>query len=402
MPCVSALFGGRFRTFRVRFGRCWSYRWSVSTIYAVRIDHPYQRCLPTLPANAAATTPPTGHETPPFDSQAMTDRPGRRRYSLALVVRGRPATEIDGLRRALGTRTIERIPPHITLVPPVNVRLEDDAHVGALMRESAAASGPIELDLGPVATFWPHNPVLYLAVTGEAEDLQRMERLRLDLLQEPLVGPRTRTERPFVPHVTLEVGMSDRRLHAGLEALQDYRQTYVFERLTLLELCDGRRWDPVADVHLGRPSVTGTGGLPVTTTISGTPDRESRQWFENEWRTYGQARYGPDWRPDEPVTLVARREGQIAGVAKLELLGDVAELSRLIVAQAVRSQGIGAQLLKRAEQSASAAGCRRVRLRTIAGGRAADFYTSHGYQVTATLPEWRGGLDFVVMEKLLA
>jgi hypothetical protein len=46
----------------------------------------------------------------------------RVRLASALLVPEPFAREIDGLRRALDD-DIDRVPPHLTLVPPVNVRV---------------------------------------------------------------------------------------------------------------------------------------------------------------------------------------------------------------------------------------------------------------------------------------
>ncbi|MBA2283342.1 MAG: 2'-5' RNA ligase family protein, partial [Acidimicrobiia bacterium] len=46
----------------------------------------------------------------------------RHRIAVALLVPQPQAAELDGLRRALGAAERERVPPHITLASPVNLR----------------------------------------------------------------------------------------------------------------------------------------------------------------------------------------------------------------------------------------------------------------------------------------
>src|SRR3954451_4649061 len=90
----------------------------------------------------------------------------RVRLASALLVPEPYATEIDGLRRAMG-ESLERVPPHITLVPPVNVRDEDLGEVFASLRRSCAAvAESFTVTIGPAVTFHPVNPVVYLDVTG--------------------------------------------------------------------------------------------------------------------------------------------------------------------------------------------------------------------------------------------
>ena len=97
----------------------------------------------------------------------------RRRLGVALLVPPPVAVEVDGLRRALGDPSRRRIPPHLTLVPPVNVREEDLGAALDVLRRAARAVPPLDLRLGPAATFHPVNPVVYLAVGGAVAALGR-------------------------------------------------------------------------------------------------------------------------------------------------------------------------------------------------------------------------------------
>ena len=64
------------------------------------------------------------------------------------MVTGALADEIDGMRRALGAKALERIAPHCTLIPPVNVREESLEAVLANVRVAAAKSAPIAVTSG--------------------------------------------------------------------------------------------------------------------------------------------------------------------------------------------------------------------------------------------------------------
>ena len=86
----------------------------------------------------------------------------RQRLGVVLLVPQPLATQIDGLRRALGDGALGRIAPHITLVPPVNVAERDLPKAFSVVRPAAAAWPPSPCALGPVATFAPVNPVAYL------------------------------------------------------------------------------------------------------------------------------------------------------------------------------------------------------------------------------------------------
>ncbi len=317
---------------------------------------------------------------------------------MSLVVTGRTAAEIDGLRRALGATALKRIAPHCTLVPPLNVGEADIDAVFEHVREAAARSSPISVTLGPPATFWPRTPVLYLCVGG---DLEAMGQLRGGLVKGPLAPPESRRERAFVPHLTLDQRIEPARLQHALAALADYRAQYCFERLTVLEQDAQHRWWPLADAALGRPLVVGRGSLDLELSVVERPDPAVAAWADEQWAGYLTAHYGPGTRPNQPFAVVARWGGQPVGFAEGEVRGPVIGIGRLLVSPEWRHRGVGSHLLRNVERLGLERGCDRVRLEALAGGEAARFYSGRGFVVTAGLPRWREERDFVLMERRL-
>ena len=90
----------------------------------------------------------------------------RHRIGVVLLVPQPLATELDGLRRALGSPERTRVAPHLTLVSPINLRDRELGQALDLVRRAAAASTPFELQLGPATTFAPVTPTVHLAVGG--------------------------------------------------------------------------------------------------------------------------------------------------------------------------------------------------------------------------------------------
>jgi 2'-5' RNA ligase len=236
----------------------------------------------------------------------------RRRLGVALLVPEPWAGEIDGLRRALGDPARERVPPHITLVPPVNVAENrfDDAR--RALRAAVAAAAPLTVELGPPTSFVPDNPVLYLAVGGETE---RLHDLRDAVFAPPLARALTW---PFVPHVTLADGIDVSRIAAAIPALGDYRVTAVFDRIHLLEEGQGRVWSAVDAFPLGPPRVIGRGGQPLELDVL---DDGSR------------------------LTITAWRDGEAVGRLAGRLSGGVAFLESIDVDHAHRGDGVGTHLV---------------------------------------------------------
>jgi 2'-5' RNA ligase/predicted GNAT family N-acyltransferase len=312
------------------------------------------------------------------------------------VVTGAVANEVDGLRRALGVKALERIAPHLTLIPPVNVHEEDLEAVLAQVRHGAGETTPISVEFGPPATFWPRTPVLYFKVSG---DVGAMAALRAEIGTGPLKSPSARKEREFVPHLTLDQRIDPATLPHALVALAGYRRAYCFERVTVLEQDDEHRWTALADAELGEARVAGRGTLDLELSVVARPDPAALAWANEQWANYSRQRYGDAIHPIEPYAIAARALGALVAYAEGEVRGPVIRLGRLVVSPERRDQGAGSHMLRAVEQFGLERGCERVRLETLAGGRAEHFYADHGYVVTATLSKWREERDFVVMER---
>ena len=260
---------------------------------------------------------------------------GRVRLGVALLVPAPLDSEIDGLRRALGDGTLGRMPAHLTLVPPVNVREDRLGEALAVLRRAAAATRPFTAGLGPPATFLPDNPTLYLAVAGE------VHALRDRVFVEPLARPLTW---PFVPHVTLADEAQPDRIAAALVALADYRVEVAFDRVHLLREGSGRVWSPIADAPFAPPAVIGRGGLPVEITATESVDPEARALA-------GAGR---------PLVVTARADGAVAGYAEGWCRPPAAHLSSLVVAGDQTHLGIAEHLLAAFRSEAAARDCDEV------------------------------------------
>lgn len=260
----------------------------------------------------------------------------RLRLGVALLLPSPVAEEVDGLRRAVGDRSLSRVPPHITLVPPVNVHQNDLASALALLRAAAAATpGPLTVTIGPPTSFLPANPVLYLPIGGGVDAVHALRRR----VWEP---PLTRSLAwPFVPHVTLADGVAPDRLAAALVALIGYTATTVIQRVHLLvERRPGPHWRPLADVAFGPPAIVARGGpLAVELVRSHQIDPEGAALLLAE----GAAVEAPDAPLLGPVVVTARRQEEVVGVAAAWLTAEGRQ-SDVFVAAAHRGQGIGRHL----------------------------------------------------------
>jgi 2'-5' RNA ligase len=299
---------------------------------------------------------------------------------VAVVVDPPLAAEINGLRRALGEPELERIAPHVTLVPPLNLRTEDLPDALAVLRRAAATvPGPLSLALGPVATFAPVNPVAYLAV-GTAKDPGRASPAGPDArLPVPIPGslrtvrdavfvpPLARPLRwPWVPHVTLVDGLEPpERLSAAVTALASYRQSWTATHLTLLEEVQSR-WVALADVAFGPPALGGVGSSPVEISQSrivgpdcqallrsalGEGDAERlthRLGVDRAAPLLVLLAHGPQHDPAPSPLRRGPGRPALLGAALAELAGPSPRVA-VVVDRQERSRGIGAHLLRHLE-----------------------------------------------------
>ena len=193
----------------------------------------------------------------------------RRRLCVALVCPPRLARGVDDLRRALGDTRTEVFGPHVTLVPPVNVAVEDVPAAWAAVRAAATLARPFELVLGPAATFAPATPTVHLSVGGGDADLGRLVALRDSLFTGPLSRP---DHRPYVPHVTLRRSATQDQIDGALAALVGRFGPWEVDRVSLLEhvapeeqVGRGSRWFTLAEEPFGGPEVSGRGGVELAT-----------------------------------------------------------------------------------------------------------------------------------------
>ena len=295
-----------------------------------------------------------------------------------MPVAGPEGAEIDGLRRALGGSGLGRINPHVTLVPPVNVRDEELVDVLRQLR-SAAREDPAVVRIGPARTFAPRTPVVYLEVSG---DTARIAGLRRQLAVAPLVPEIARRERPFVPHVTVGGRVEGPRIAAALEMLADFQLTAT---LTSVMLCEQDEvaprypWRVIADVVLGSGSTVGRGGRELTFVASTILDPEAEVWADatpGEDVTGAVARIPPT---GDPFVLTAYADDQPVAAVVGTIGQGSAEIHRWRLDEHRRGEGIGGQLVRALERIAAARGCAWVFVLAVADGPVDSFLTHQGY-----------------------
>ncbi len=287
----------------------------------------------------------------------------KHRLGVVLLLPRHISTEVDGLRRALGVSPIERVPPHITLVPPVNVAEDELDRSVALVRQVATQQAArLHVVVGPVATFHPITPVIYLRVDGPGLEAIRAMRDALDT--GPLAHERAHD---FIPHVTLNDLATPEQITGGLAALGHFIEPVVLDGLTLLEQGDDKVWRPIGDAPFGNDAATRTLGADrITLAI-------------NEHQSEAASRIGRY----RSLIVEAFVDDRTVGIARGRVAeGDVAWLDELVIVGEQRGAGVGGALARAFVEAARGRGA--TELRSARGATIAGFLVRMGFESTET------------------
>jgi 2'-5' RNA ligase len=242
----------------------------------------------------------------------------RVRFGVVVLIPEPAATEIDGLRRAVGDQMLGRVPPHVTLVPPINVRTEAVGDALAAVRRAASTARPFSMTVGPATSFLPDAPVLYLDV-GDGAAAGALGRLRDAIRVPPFDRP---SPWPFVPHVTLRDDLDEASLHTAVAALAGFRVDVAVDRLHLLQEGRDRVWRAVADAPFAPGHVVGRGGLPVSITVTHLVDPEGLELLGAE--------PAPPPAGADPLVVTARVDSEVGAVVLAWTRDGSGELTALV------------------------------------------------------------------------
>jgi 2'-5' RNA ligase len=153
-------------------------------------------------------------------------------------------TELNALRRFLGSGALDWIPPHVTLVPPVDCTPAEAWSFVAQVAVLSARAEPVTLELAGFDTFVNRRITGHLPVVSGGGELERWR----DQLA-PI-----RDARAYVPHVTVVENIEPEEALMLHKRLSQYRLEAVASEVSLLVAeARGRRrgWRPFARALVG-------------------------------------------------------------------------------------------------------------------------------------------------------
>lgn len=253
--------------------------------------------------------------------------------------------QIDGLRIALGGFGVGRIPPHITLIPPTNLHPRDVEGELYRLRKIASETKPFRVSVGPVGTFFPVSPVLYLSVAGGGVD--QMTALQRRLASVNLYKP---SSRPFVPHVTLMDPANEKEVTAASELLETVLFTQDVTSFEMMLSPAQGYWEVSSDFRFVPPRRVHAGGIELEVFVHGSGDLAIYR-LSNE-QGVAQSLFWP--HPDRRLRIDGQRNlvlslygnGQLVASGSASYHSSVALVRAVVVRKGLERIGIGSLVIR--------------------------------------------------------
>jgi 2'-5' RNA ligase len=154
-------------------------------------------------------------------------------------------TELQQYRIAAGDQAARHIPTHITLLPPLEVAVEDIERVVSHLAKIASGMDPFRVHLRGTGTFRPVSPVVFI---GVVEGISQCEQLAAGVRQGPLVIER---RFPYHPHVTVAHHLSDEQLERAFTDLKDFDAAFEVREMWMYHHDEASGWQPTRAFSLG-------------------------------------------------------------------------------------------------------------------------------------------------------
>jgi len=176
------------------------------------------------------------------------------RYALVAYVKSPAGEFVENLRRELHP-DLPHLAAHLTILPPRPLSGSESSALHVLDR-ICGVEEPFHVTLGPVETFIPVTPTVFIRVDGDASRMSDLHRkLNTDVLQFV-------EEWPYIPHLTIAKMSAEQLAQTAFETARRMWSGYqgsrriLLERLTFVREDAQNCWVDLAPVTLGRRLVS--------------------------------------------------------------------------------------------------------------------------------------------------
>ncbi|MEI2776874.1 MAG: 2'-5' RNA ligase family protein [Tetrasphaera sp.] len=147
-------------------------------------------------------------------------------------------------RESFGDPLAHAIPPHVTLLPPTVVDVNDLAAFEEHLAKVAATHPSFDIALESTGTFRPVSPVVFVRLTRGMAECEALE-------SAIRTGPVVRElDFDYHPHVTVAHQISEEELDAAFVDLDDFAVTFHVPAFHLYHHGDDDVWRPVRGFDL--------------------------------------------------------------------------------------------------------------------------------------------------------
>lgn len=188
---------------------------------------------------------------PVADSAAL--RPAARtvRVGVALAIPEPHASMLHDWRRRIGDPEADKIPPHVTLLPPTEVELEQLEIIEKHLSDAATAALPFTMRLSGTGTFRPVSQVVFVQVSAGIAECELLEGA---VRRGPIVR---QLEFPYHPHVTVGHDIADEQLDEAFDGLRDFVAQFGIDRFTMYAQDPDGSWRVCREFALTGPCADG-------------------------------------------------------------------------------------------------------------------------------------------------
>lgn len=175
----------------------------------------------------------------------MSERTPTGGHTLGVAIElASPAREILEDARARFDPAPVEIPPHVTILAPIDVDADAMPAVTRHLAAVARVTSPFRLEVAGASSFRPVTPVVFIALgAGAAECVALESRVRSGDMAVEL-------RYPYHPHVTIAHDVADDVLDDALAQLSDFEFSQDVDRMGLYENVAGR-WELVQEFVFG-------------------------------------------------------------------------------------------------------------------------------------------------------
>jgi 2'-5' RNA ligase len=132
-----------------------------------------------------------------------------------------------GWRRQIGDPEADKIPAHVTLLPPTDLDADQLELVDKHLSQAASVVAPFTMRLSGTGTFRPVSQVVFVQVSAGIAECELLEEaVRKHPIERELTYP-------YHPHVTVGHDVADEQLDEAFDGLRDYVGQFLVDHIRM-------------------------------------------------------------------------------------------------------------------------------------------------------------------------